>query len=237
MAKSTTTRSPDDEDFDLCANDYEKQLNKGLSMSGETKDFFALERILWLQHILRKFDYHPMSCLDFGCGTGTATPYFYNNLSIQSVTGTDPSAASLQVATTDWGKMGANFILPDALPEAQFDLGFCNGVFHHIDPSNRGQAVTQVFKSLKSGGYFAFWENNPWNPLTRLAMSRVPFDADAIMLWPWQARRILKDGGFEIVTTNYRFFFPKAMAAFRWLEPTLRHCVMGAQYLVLARKP
>ena len=36
--------------------------------------------------------------------------------------------------------------------------------------------------ALRPGGLFAFWENNPWNPGTRLVMSRIPFDRDAITL-------------------------------------------------------
>ena len=237
MTDSTSLRSPDDEDFDLCAENYDEQLNKGLSISGESKEFFAMERIQWLKRRFHQLGFAPNQCLDFGCGTGTATPYFYEDLGIGSVTGTDPSEASLTIAREEWKQYGAKFILPDSIGEGCFDLAFCNGVFHHIDPANRADAVKQVFNGLRSGGYFAFWENNPWNPLTRLAMSRVPFDADAIMLWPFEARTLLRKGGFEIAKTDYRFFFPKPLAKLRPLEPSLSWCVMGAQYLVLARKP
>ena len=98
-------------------------------------------------------------------------------------------------------------------------------------------ALATVYASLKPGGYFAFWENNPWNPITRLAMRLVPFDADAILVWPGAARRLLREGGFEVISTDYVFFFPKFLAAFRFLEPSLSWLPLGGQYLVLSRKP
>lgn len=48
--------------------------------------------------------------------------------------------------------------------------------------------VDLVRRSLRPGGVFAFWEINPWNPGTRHVMSRIPFDRDAIMLTPPEAR-------------------------------------------------
>ena len=70
----------------------------------------------------------------------------------------------------------------DASPRA--DLAFCNGVFHHIPVADREGAVEFVFESLRPGGFFAFWENNAWNPATRYLMSRVPFDRDALFAVP-----------------------------------------------------
>jgi len=67
-------------------------------------------------------------------------------------------------------------------PEERVDLVICNGVFHHIPLQQRRDAVAFAFHSLRRGGVFAFWENNPWNPGTRLAMRRIPFDRDAIMI-------------------------------------------------------
>jgi SAM-dependent methyltransferase len=232
-----TLRSPDDEDFDASAANYDQQLQRGLSISGETKEFFALERVKWLSHRVDRLDFQVRDCLDFGCGIGTATPYFFDVLNATSMVGTDPSESSLEIARSHWKSLAATFVQPEAISSNSIDLAFCNGVFHHIDPANRADAASVVYRSLRPGGLFALWENNPWNPLTRLSMSRVPFDADAIMLWPGETRRLLGDCGFEVLFTDYKFFFPRPLAALRFLEPSLRRCVMGAQYLVLGRKP
>lgn len=237
MKSSETLRSPDDEDFDASAANYDEQLQRGLSISGENKEFFALERMKWLRHRLEHLDFKNEDCLDFGCGIGTATPYFFDVLNAKTLIGTDPSESSLEIAREHWKSRAATFAQAEAISANSIDLAFCNGVFHHIDPINRADAASLVYRSLRPGGVFALWENNPWNPLTRLSMSRVPFDADAIMLWPGETRRLLKDCGFEVLFTDYKFFFPRPLAALRFLEPSLRRCVMGAQYLVLGRKP
>lgn len=237
MKSSETLRSPDDEDFDECAANYDEQLQRGLSISGENKEFFALERIKWLKHRVQRLNFKYEDCLDFGCGIGTATPYFFDVLCAKTLIGTDPSESSLEIARSHWKSRAATFAQAEAVSSGSIDLAFCNGVFHHIDPANRLEAASMVYRSLRPGGLFALWENNPWNPLTRLSMSRVPFDADAIILWPGETRRLLKKSGFETVFTDYKFFFPRPLAALRFLEPSLRRCVMGAQYLVLGRKP
>ena len=72
-------RSPDNEDFDASAANYDEQLQRGLSISGENKEFFALERVKWLRQRLDRLDFQAGNCLDFGCGT--ATPYFFDVLS------------------------------------------------------------------------------------------------------------------------------------------------------------
>ncbi|WAC19632.1 methyltransferase domain-containing protein [Luteolibacter sp. SL250] len=221
----------------MSAATYDEQLQRGLSISGENKEFFASQRMEWLRQRLDGLTFQARNCLDFGCGTGTSTPYFFDLLNATSVIGADPSEASLEIARADWGSLAATYVQPEAVPEGGIDLAFCNGVFHHIDPENRAGAAALVYRSLRPGGLFAFWENNPWNPLTRLSMRRVPFDADAIMLWPGETRRLLKGCGFEVLFTDYKFFFPRPLAALRFLEPSLRWCVMGAQYLVLCRKP
>jgi hypothetical protein len=94
-----------------------------------------------------------------------------------------------------------------------------------------------VYKSLRPGGLFAFFENNPWNPGTRYTMSRNPFDSDAVMLSPPEARGLLKSGGFETLRTETLFYFPRALGFLRPLEPALARLPLGGQYLVLCRKP
>ena len=110
-------------------------------------------------------------------------------------------------------------------------------MFHHIPLDQRQDCLKYVFNSLRPGGLFALWENNPWNPGTRYVMSKIPFDRDAITLPPTESRRRVQSAGFESLMTRFLFFFPKSLAFLRWMEPMLARIPLGGQYLVLCRRP
>lgn len=223
--------------FDAYAAEYDAALEQGISVSGEGKEYFARGRILWLAKALAKREAKPRTVLDFGCGTGTAARLFCEILGSESVLGVDVSVKSLEAARQLHGGNQIRFLsLTEYTPNEEFDLAFCNGVFHHVPLSDRAGAVNFVFRSLRPGGIFAFWENNPWNPGTRIVMSRIPFDRDAITLNPIQARRLLRAGGFEIIRTDFLFIFPRILGWFRGLEPLVCRLPLGAQYQILCRK-
>lgn len=224
--------------FDDYSESYDAALAEGLSVTGEDKEYFARQRVAWLARCLAKLGAQPRAVIDFGCGIGSATPYLRELLGAESVLGVDVSARCLEVARQTWGSEGSRFALLDECePNEQFDLAFCNGVFHHIAPGERAGALSFVYRSLRSGGWFALWENNPWNPGTRYIMSRCPFDQDAIMLTPPASRRMLEAAGFEIVSTTFLFIFPKVLAWLRGIEPAVSGLPFGGQYQVLCRKP
>lgn len=225
-------------DFDRYAAEYDVALAQGISISGESKDYFARGRIAWLASQLSEFGAHISSVMDFGCGIGSATPYLLDLLKVDSVMGTDISTESIRVAALKYqGEARARFLeLDNYHPNAQIDLAFCNGVFHHIPLSQRVDAVRFVHNSLRPGGLFSFWENNPWNPATLYAMSQCPFDDDAETLTPPQAARLLRGSGFEVLRTDFLFIFPRVLRWFRGVEPYLTRLPLGTQYQVLCRK-
>ena len=231
--------SPAAPEFDQFAGDYDAALNEGLKFSGEAKEFFAENRVKWFKGRLGDALKPGCRCLDYGCGTGTATPYLMETLGLAQLTGVDLSEESLAMARKDHGSPQVNFQPLAALRDLpdEFDLGYCNGVFHHIPPAERAGCAAAIFRSMKPGATFALWENNAWNPIVRFMMSRVPFDADAIVLFPGEARRLMRDAGFEIVSTDSLFVFPAALAPLRVLEPALCKLPLGGQYQVLCRKP
>lgn len=221
-------------DFDEYAGDYDRALAEGLSVSGESKEYFAKGRVEWLKGLLGAT---PARVMDYGCGTGSSTEYLLDVLGASHVTGVDVSRASLDVARTTYAEVPASFHeIAGYEPAADHDLAFTNGVFHHIPPADRPAAVDFVRRSLRPGGVFAFWENNPWNPGTRYIMHKCPFDSDAITLSPPEARGLVAAGGFEVTRLDFQFVFPRALAALRPLEAKLARLPLGAQYLVLATK-
>src|SRR5262249_8983366 len=158
----------------------------------------------------------PRAAMDFGCGTGSATPYLLGVLGVESVIGLDISAQSIAVAKSAWDGKPAQFMLTDEYqPQEQIDLAFCNGVFHHIPSRHHAGAVRFIYRSLRPGALFALWENNPWNPGTRYVMKRCPFDKDAIMLTPAETKRLLEAEGFQVISTSFMFIFPRPLA---WLR-------------------
>jgi SAM-dependent methyltransferase len=181
--------------------------------------------------------------LDFGCGVGNAMPTICRTLSNSTYTGYDCSHESIAVARSRFGGHCSGEVdvtwcsEPKEVAPESFDLVYTSGVFHHIPPETRQAELERVYRSLTPGGYFAFFENNPWNPGTRWVMSRIPFDREAICLSMLEARRRLKAAGFEDVETRTLFFFPGLLNALRFLEPALWWTMLGAQYFVLARKP
>jgi len=225
-------------EFDEYAANYDAELARGLAISGEDKIYFARGRVEWLANLLRLLGERPSHLMDFGCGTGTSAQLLLEIVGGKSLVGVDTSGMSLQIAERQHGSERTRFVLfSEYQPAGEIDLAFCNGVFHHIPPDERGAAVDYVFRALRPGGLFAFWENNPWNPGTRYVMSRTPFDRDAVPVAPTSAQRLLLSGGFEIVRRDFLFIFPKALKVFRHIEPHVSRLPLGAQYQVLCRKP
>jgi SAM-dependent methyltransferase len=223
--------------FDVYASGYDTALNQGLSLSGESKEFFASARVLWLADRLAEWNARPARVLDFGCGTGGTSPVLLQTLHAREVLGIDPSPDMVAVARRAHDHPRLSFSTIDEMPDdSTFDLAYCNGVFHHIPPAQRAETLARIHASLSVGGYLAFWENNPWNPGTRLVMSRIPFDRDAVLLSPPHARALLRGSGFRVLRTDFLFLFPRLLAFLRPLERRVASIPAGAQYQVLCQK-
>ena len=221
-------------DFDQYATNYDAELDRGISLSGEDKDFFARGRVEWLAECLK--DRRPERVLDYGCGIGSTSPLLMSVLGARDVVGVDTSAEAIALAQQS-APTGIRFdTIAGYQPNGEMDAVYCNGVFHHIPPPERASAIQYVRDALRPGGVFSFWENNPWNPGTRIVMSRIPFDRDAVLVSALEAKRLLRAAGFEILSVHFMFVFPNALRALRPLERSLSRLPLGAQYQVLCRK-
>lgn len=236
--QSTNSEPAVEPTFDAYAEDYDAGLQAGLDVTGESKEFFARERLKFLSRLLAKNNFRPTSVLDYGCGTGSATPFLREFLGVKRIVGVDVSEKSLAVARKMHGGAGdaTFFSFDDFIPDGSFDMAFCNGVFHHIPPAIRPGAIDCVFKSLRPGGLFALWENNPWNPGTRWVMSRCPFDREAITISPPAGRKMIRQGGFKMLRTDHLFIFPHALRFLRPIEPLVSRVPLGGQYQMLCEK-
>jgi SAM-dependent methyltransferase len=225
-------------EFDLHADSYDADLNQALSISGEDKDYFAGRRVRRLAQCLAELGSAPSRILDYGCGTGDTSKLLQTIFGAESVVGVDVSQRSLEVAAERNGTTACKFMnLADYSSVESVDLAYCNGVFHHIPLAMRDSAVQYIFARLRPGAVFAFWENNPWNLGTRYVMSQCVFDQDAVTIPPPEAKALLRKNGFDIVRSDFHFFFPRFLRALRFLEVALSQFPFGAQYQILCRKP
>lgn len=177
------------------------------------------------------------TALDFGCGTGGSLRHFVEILGCKKVIGLDPSLESLAVARQRHTDLQLELMTPpEFTPRGDISLAFCNGVFHHIAPRDRLDALAYIHSCLSSKGILAWWENNPWNPVVVYSMSLNEFDRNARTLSPLGSVHLLRKSGFRVITVDFCFFFPHFARGLRPLEPRLRWLPLGAQYLVLAQK-
>ena len=223
-------------EFDQVSASYEENLSLGISLSGENSDYFARNRV---EHMakLHAGNARTETIMDYGCGTGGSIKHLLKAFNPNCIVAIDTSEKSLEILRQKFTstKIRTEKLEPN-LAKSNCDLSFCNGVFHHILPKNREVAAKFIYDSLNRGGFFYFWENNPWNPATHWVMSRIPFDRNAVKIFPHQAVKLLQKVGFEIKLVHYMFIFPRFLKILRPFERLALRVPFGCQYLVLAQK-
>ena len=221
--------------FDL-SQEYDSMLHQGLKISGMAKEYFIHGRIKDLLKVLPE-GLKISNILDYGCGIGDTTNILKTYFKYVEITGTDLSIEALNYAKEKYSDSSIKFIPLNQIPKCYFDLVYVNGVFHHIEPNKRLEAMNAISDFLKPKGFFSFFENNPWNIGTKIIMKRIPFDRDAQPLNSFNAKKLLKNSGFEkALSTHYLFYFPNVLSFLHFIEKFLVRLPLGAQYFILARK-
>jgi trans-aconitate methyltransferase len=225
------------ETFDAFVETYEEACARGVSLSGENRDFFAQQRVAHTKRLCANRP-SPRALMDFGCGLGHSTPYLADAFPGARIVGVDSSERALESARREYGARAQFTTATDGhgIAPGSIDLVYSNGTFHHIEPSDRLDVVRQLAGWLAPGAAFALWENNPWNPGTRLVMKRIPFDRDAKTLTVRQTSRLLAEAGLQVLEVRSFFYFPSWLRLLRRLEPGMEWLPLGAQYCVLAKR-
>ncbi len=217
--------------------EYDNMLHRGLKITGEDKHYFAEGRIRDLRSHL-PHDFRPKRILDFGCGIGETTKLLAETFREAEIIGVDTATNALAHAEKIYGSSRISFCSFELFLETgTIDLCYTNGVFHHIQPEERAGVLKMIYRWLVLGGYFALFENNPWNLGTRLVMKLIPFDRDAKPLTSSQSRRLLYETGFGYCApARFLFYFPRLLAFLRFSESWMARLPLGAQYYILTRK-
>jgi 2-polyprenyl-3-methyl-5-hydroxy-6-metoxy-1,4-benzoquinol methylase len=211
-------------EFDKHAAGYDEMHRTSVAASGEDPDYFArYKRDVLVRLLGDSFD---APLLDFGCGIGNLTTHLLGSFS--DVSGYDPSSKSIELARERCAGAKLFFEMRDA-PQDHYGAVVVANVLHHVPPRERASLLGEITSRLRPGGTLVVFEHNPLNPLTRRAVSACPFDEDAVLLWPWEATRLLAGAGLRAVQRDFIVFFPRALAALRPIEPRLRALPVGAQ--------
>lgn len=218
--------------FDAYRDSYEATVEDSIAFSGLRHDFFLRAKADLLAELVDRH-FGPgrrPSLLDIGCGVGRLHRLLRPLAG--ALAGTDPSAAALDRAAQD--NPGVTYRAGDgaAIPwtDGSFDCVLATCVLHHVAPAGWGCFVAEMRRVVAPGGLVVLIEHNPWHPLTRLAVARCPFDADAVLLGAGRARRLLGDAGCVAVRSRHFLALPFRHGLPRRLSAPAGHLPLGAQY-------
>jgi hypothetical protein len=104
---------------------------------------------------------------------------------------------------------------------------------HHVPPPQWPPFARELRRVVKTGGVGLVFEHNPFNFLTRRAVSSCVFDKNAILLPAGQTQRLLQDAGFTSVVSRYILAIPTANQTFQEIDRLFGRLPLGAQYYAL----
>jgi len=227
-------------EFDKFADEYYEMLGQNIKTSGENPEFFSEYKIVDAAAVAQRRNFASnLKILDFGSGIGNSVPYFRKHFPSSDLTCVDVSERSLEIASQRFPEK-ADYRLFDGktLPFADntFDLVFTACVFHHIPADLHVDLLQEIRRVTKPRGVFMIFEHNPLNPLTVRAVNTCPFDENAVLMRSGTLKKRLESAGFTRPEVAFRIFFPNSLKKLRFLERSLRHVPLGAQYSICAGK-
>jgi len=196
-------------EFDRYSATYEELLKDPIRdrFAGARSEFFHIRKRDLIRDYFRRcsVDTRQLEYLDIGCGKGELISLLREDFA--HVAGCDPSPGMLGSAKDvdtrvqdDPGK------IPFDAEEFDFVSAVC--VYHHVLPEARLALTREIHRVLRPGGILGIVEHNPYNPVTRLIVSRTPVDADAILLKSAESLHWMSQAGFTIDALKYFLFFP-----------------------------
>jgi SAM-dependent methyltransferase len=226
-------------EFDQLADDYHRQHEENVAITGESPEYFSEYKISDLSSYLNRANLPATNILDFGSGIGNSIPHFRKYFPGSSLSCADVSTRSMEISRSRFPGH-ENYVLIDdgrlPLESGSQDLVFSACVFHHIPHSEHQLWLSELRRVTRKGGVLAIYEHNPLNPLTVRAVNTCPLDANAHLIFARQMRQRVKASGWVQSRTDYRLFFPAFLAKLRPMEQHLGWLGLGAQYRLLARQ-
>lgn len=225
-------------DFDKHSRSYLQETQDSINFLPVEHSFFISVKAEELSNIISLHlgaDSDP-KILDVGCGVG-ATDKFLSE-KFRNLTGVDSSAQSLEEAEKQ--NPTVKYLLTDGktLPfvENTFDVSFAICVLHHVAVDYWANFLRDMKRVTRPAGLVIVFEHNPFNPLTRLAVYRCPFDEDANLLTMKKTLSLFSDNDIKVLEKRYILIAPWQNGFVRKATRFLENIPLGAQFLVVGKK-
>jgi SAM-dependent methyltransferase len=224
-------------DYDQYRDRYPQDLDRAVSFSGASHDFFTrakAEELLRLGR-LHLGDPGQLDALDVGCGIGLTDRHLAGGF--RSLTGTDVSPGVLETAARDNPSVTYELAERGRLPfdDGAFDLVFALCVVQVVASAERPRFVAELSRVTRPDGLVVVFEHNPYNPLTRLVVRRCEFGEDAQMIGMNEAQRLLRENGVTPVDRGFVLLFPSRRGHVLAVERAVSRLPLGAQYYLAGR--
>lgn len=219
--------------FDNYDRSYGQVVQGSIDFSGLKHDFFLQAKAdLMRARIAAHFGEHTKpDGLDVGCGVGAFHPYVRPYFT--RYCGVDISPKSIEQAMA--AKRDVEYVSYDgaAIPywDKSFDFVSAICVMHHVPPMQWQRFMNEMKRVIRPGGLVCIIEHNPWNPLTRIAVNRCEFDADAVLLRSSKTMSLMQEAGLKNIETDFFLMLPWANRAARAVERAFSWTPLGAQYM------
>jgi SAM-dependent methyltransferase len=153
--KTTVTDAPVEyaaiqaEHYDRLIENYEAHTTERSSL--------AYRRRFIDEPLLRGLDLQGREVLEAMCGSGLSTGYLLERGA--QVTGLDVSPEAIRLFRSKWPECeaSAESLLDFSAPDESFDVVVVVGGLHHVQPGAE-EAIEQIWRLLRPGGYFCFCE-------------------------------------------------------------------------------
>ena len=217
--------------------DYREALDRAVSFSGASHEFFARSKAEELLRLTRRHLGEPaeLEALDAGCGIGLLDQHLGGRF--KSLTGTDVSAEALETAARENPSVRYELAASDGFPFADdaVDVTFAANVVQVVPDEQRAQFVSELARVTRPGGLVVVFEHNPYNPLTQIVVRRFELRDEVRMLRPNRTKRLLRENGLAEVDFGFILLFPSRRRRLLAVERGLRRLPLAAQYYVAGR--
>ena len=220
-------------DFNQFACSYGSEVDRVTAFSGRPQDYYAkfkAELILEMASA-QSGELASVEALDVGCGVGITDAHLKEHFG--HICGVDTSSESIAEAQTRNPAAEYLHYSGGALPyeDDRFGVTFAICVFHHVEGWDAQKSLlAEMSRVTQKGGLVLVFEHNPWNPLTRLVVSRCKLDQDATLLTARRMHMLARQSGLDAIQTKHILLTPWSGRFWRILDRWVGGVPFGAQY-------
>ncbi len=216
--------------FDDYVDSYDNILSKDLKFFSKNTNYFAKYKINILFSELNIKN--PIKVLEPGCGTGRNLFFLKKYFPNAEIVGTDISKKSVEYVKKNLKNIKCYSEDDIDVELTDFDLIFVAGVYHHLDSSSWNKFTELCMQRLKNNGNLVIFEHNPFNPITRLIVSRCPFDNGVKLIKMKTLINHFEENNLTLQERGYCLIFPYFMRFLQKFEFLFKYVPLGGQYYI-----